>query len=147
MIKYIVGNLLESDCDIIIHGCNCVGGFGSGVASQIAKKWPKAKTKYLEYHNTIGWKLGDIQIVKLKKGKYLANCATQKEYFPRNKVHADYKAIATVMRSLKYMSSDGKLSIGMPKIGCGLAGGDWKIVENIINRVFDKITVYVYTLE
>jgi len=34
----------------------------------------------------------------------------------------------------------------MPRIGCGLAGGDWSIIEKIINKVLidKKINVTVY---
>ena len=34
----------------------------------------------------------------------------------------------------------------MPRIGCGLAGGKWEIVENIIKDEFTKkgVEVYVY---
>ena len=37
----------------------------------------------------------------------------------------------------------------MPRIGCGLAGGDWNKVEKIINEtLIDKgIEVYVYDLK
>ena len=38
----------------------------------------------------------------------------------------------------------------MPRIGCGLAGGDWKTIENIIQRTFIDIAdvdVYVYDLK
>jgi hypothetical protein len=32
----------------------------------------------------------------------------------------------------------------MPKIGAGLARGDWKTISEIINRAFADKTVYVY---
>ena len=40
------------------------------------------------------------------------------------------------------------LTVHMPKIGCGLAGGDWNRVENIIKNTFinSNIEVYVYLL-
>jgi hypothetical protein len=34
----------------------------------------------------------------------------------------------------------------MPKIGAGLAGGDWEKIEEIINSVFDKRDIFVYEL-
>jgi hypothetical protein len=34
----------------------------------------------------------------------------------------------------------------MPRIGCGLAGGDWSTVEKIINDSLPDIDVYVYDL-
>jgi len=37
-------------------------------------------------------------------------------------------------------------SVHMPRIGCGLAGGDWNVVESIINRTLTlrdvDVTVY-----
>ena len=47
-------------------------------------------------------------------------------------------------------SDKGNYSIHMPRIGCGLAGGDWKTIENIIQRTFVDIAnvdVYVYDLK
>ena len=40
--------------------------------------------------------------------------------------------------------------IGFPyKIGCGLAGGDWNVVESIINEIFKdyKVEIYKYNVE
>lgn len=132
--------------DIIAHGCNCINGFGSGVAAHISKEFPDAKIKYHEKFNTVGWKLGDVQIVKTK-GKHIANCGTQKEYYPRNKVHADYPAIETCFKKLYTYSKANNLSIAIPKIGAGLAGGDWTIIETIINTIFIDTQVTCYLLD
>ncbi len=35
-------------------------------------------------------------------------------------------------------------TVGMPRIGCGLAGGDWAVVEKILNRIFGPRLIYVY---
>lgn len=44
MIEYVKGNILEDPTvKVLMHGCNCSGGFGSGVAGQIAKKYPIIK--------------------------------------------------------------------------------------------------------
>jgi len=49
------------------------------------------------------------------------------------------------MKSLK--SEFGKRKIGIPKIGSGLGGGDWDIIENIVNKVFVDTDIYVYILK
>lgn len=36
--------------------------------------------------------------------------------------------------------------IGLPKIGAGLGGGDWAVIEEIINNVFDGYDVTVYEI-
>lgn len=147
MIKYITGDLLASDADFIAHGCNAVGGFGSGVAGQIAKQFPRVKHAYIERHHTLGHELGDVHFVYRgdKPGKYIVNCITQQEYYPRDRVHADYEAIETCMRKVKDYANGRTIAI--PKIGCGLAGGSWKIVEKILNKIFSDREILVYTLE
>jgi O-acetyl-ADP-ribose deacetylase (regulator of RNase III) len=149
VIKYVKGDLFESGADIIAHGCNCVGGFGSGVAGQIAKRYPRVRNAYLERHEELGWELGDVQFVyaELGKGLYIANCATQKEYYPRDRVHADYDAIRTAMTRVKQWAKGQGKSVAIPKIGAGLAGGDWNRIEAILKEVFDDYDVTVYTLD
>lgn len=127
------GNLLDmfdhEKFDIICHGCNCFFCFGGGIARQIAIRYPEAayadkKTGYGDIH-----KLGTFSSAHIAgKGKIL-NCYTQYHY-SSNKVAADYEAIRRVMHNVKQQYTG--LRIGMPRIGCGLAGGDENIIIPII---------------
>lgn len=146
-IKYVKGDLLDSSADFICHGCNAVGGFGSGVAGQIAKRYPRARNAYIERHLELGHSLGDVQFVYRfdRGGKYIVNCITQKEYLPRGICHANYEAIETCLKKVKEYAN-GR-SVAIPKIGAGLAGGDWQIIEKIINKVFDDREILVYYLD
>lgn len=147
MIKYKKGNLLEATEDIIAHGVNCIGGFGSGVAGQIAKKYPEARKHYLEkYVSKDGWELGEIQYSHQADGKIIANCATQFSYLPRGICHADYLAIKQCMENLKYVASPN-FTIAIPKIGAGLAGGDWSIIEPILFDIFNDYDITIYTID
>lgn len=154
-IIYRKGNLLnafdEGEIDIIAHGVNCSGGFGSGIAGQIAKRFPEVKRQYLFKYNTKGWYLGQIQLVYLNN-KIIVNCATQKYYgkYPEsqlNGMYCSYEAIRECMHQLKTIIKDSDLRIGIPKIGAGLAGGDWNEIEKVINEEFNDIPIYVYVLE
>lgn len=145
MIITIKGDLFDATQDIIAHGCNCSGGFGSGVAGTMAKKHNLAQQKYWNKFQIEGWRLGDVQFVE-SKGKIIANCGTQKKYLPRGIRHVDYDAVRTVMEKLYKYCKENNKSIAIPKIGSGLAGGDWKIIKNIINDVFVDLDIYVYYL-
>lgn len=146
MVKYVNGDLFSTEADIIAHGCNCRGGYGSGVAYTMAKTYPRAKLLYLEKYDEDGWDLGDVQFVLQRDGKYVANCATQDAYLPRGMCHADYPAIRTCMEKVKKFAKDKGLSIAMPKIGSKLAGGDWNLIEKILEEVFVDYDVTVYYL-
>jgi len=148
MVNLVQGDLFKSDADILAHGCNCRGGFGSGVAGIMAKRFPKARAYYLEKFEEEGWNLGDVQFVVVYGGRYIANCATQDAYYPRGVCHADYDAIRKSMETVKkFAEENGKLTIAIPKIGAGLAGGDWNKILLILEEVFNDYDVTVYYLE
>jgi len=145
MIIYKKGNLFTSNADVFAHGCNCIGGFGAGIALQFSTKFPASKEAYVKKHQTIGWKLGEVQLVK-EANKIIANCATQYGYgkYGNKKIHADYNAIETCFKKLyKYVKENNK-SIAIPKIGAGLAGGDWQVISKIIEEIFHDIEIEVW---
>jgi len=144
MIKYVKGDLFDTDADIIAHGCNCQGVMGSGVALLVRNKYPKAYHRYQDKYDEDGWELGEVQFVLQHDGKYIANCATQDKFLPRGYVHADYKAIKECLSKVKLFAKEKGLSISIPKIGAGLAGGDWVIIEGILNEVFFDYDITVY---
>lgn len=146
MIHYVKGDLFSTNHQIIAHGVNCRGAFGAGVAGLMAEKYPKSKYRYLEKFYSENWHLGDVQLVKIDTNLYIANCATQDAYYPRNQVHADYLAIRQAMEKVKRFAQLKQFKIAMPKIGSGLAGGEWTIIENILNAVFEDYDITVYTL-
>ena len=145
MIKYIKGDLFKATQDIIAHGCNCKNGFGSGVAGIMSKQHPKAKFEFHAKYDSEGWKLGDVQFVE-SNGKLIANCATQYNYNPRTGPHADYGAIQICMLKLYKYCKENNKTIAIPKIGAGLAGGDWNRISEIINDIFEDMDIYVYYL-
>ena len=158
-IKLIKGDLLTNSGGVIAHGVNCRGGFGSGIAGQIAKQYPNVKEEYLKYHKEVGWQLGDIQIIGCFKteagsstspystsGCIVINCATQDAYGHDGKLYANYHAIERVCKKLRHFCIDEHHRLALPKIGCGLGGADWNVVEEIYENVFHDMEVRVYEL-
>ena len=66
----------------ILHGVNCQGAMGSGIAGAIARKWPIVRDLYLAYvhdqRQRAGFQseqlLGNVQLVKAGKNLTIANC-------------------------------------------------------------------------
>lgn len=151
-VTLIQGNILTADEKYIAHGCNCVGAFGAGLAGQIARMYPQAREAYLKKYREEGWKLGEIQLVKIEGGPTIINCATQYNYKGYGLL-ADYGAIRTCLQKIKSVTNNAdpadryfpeKIEIALPKIGCGLARGEWAVVEKIIlEELGDCARVYV----
>jgi len=142
--KYIEGDLIRlaraGRFDVIAHGCNCHCQMGAGIAKQVREECPEA---YMKDRMTIPGdktKLGTINhaIIESKNSREFqficVNCYTQYDY-SRTKVCVDYRAVRSCMKHLRGMFEDKK--IGLPLIGAGLAGGDWKIIEQIIKEELD----------
>jgi O-acetyl-ADP-ribose deacetylase (regulator of RNase III) len=141
------GNLFDTNAKIIAHGVNCQGAFNSGVAGQIARLFPFVKTSYLAKHHGERWHLGDVQFVEFSTERIFANCATQ-QFYGRKGKFVDYEAVGTCMNKLIDYAESKCYSIAMPKIGCGLGGGDWDVVSKIIQEVLQerKVVIEVWDL-
>ena len=144
-----VGDVLKSDERVIVHGCNCKCAMGSGIARQIREQFPAA---YQADQKTL-WgdrnKLGTFTYAfeERPNGDKVAivNAYTQYNY-TRTEVDLDYDALEHVMvRICEYFPQK---IIAMPRIGCGLAGGDWERVKGILEHVSERFhrTFNVYIL-
>jgi O-acetyl-ADP-ribose deacetylase (regulator of RNase III) len=144
------GNLVrEADLglfDVILHGCNCQNTMGAGIALTIKKQWPaayEADTKAFADGKAV---LGELSLATVKNSKggdlVILNCYTQ--FIPGgSKRPVDYEAIAKCFEKVNDMCSGVDLKIGIPLIGCGLAGGNWKIVEIMAQELMPDLDVTV----
>ncbi len=144
MIKYIKGDLFSSNIKIKVHGCNNQGVMGSGVAAIVRRDYPEAYKAYVERHKFEHWQLGEIQAIETN-GSIIVNAITQNLFGRDNKRYVSYDAIVVCMEKLIKMFPN-ETAIAMPAIGAGLGGGDWRIIEKIIDSTFEGtgIQPYVY---
>ena len=144
-IEYVKGDLLQTEAKHIIHGCNSHGVMGSGVAKLLREKYPKAYQDYNDAYNSYGLSLGDIIVSVQGDGKVIHNAITQQDYGRRDdRVYVSYWAIAEVFRKI---NSWGVKEVALPKIGAGLANGDWNVISAIIENTLIDTKPFVYVLE
>ena len=156
MVHYVKGNLLDSDCDYICHQVNCQGAMNSGIAKQIRERWPevyRAYRKNYEHHIQIGVSpeemLGNIGTVLTDDYKRcIVNMYAQRSYGYDARRYTSYDAFAECLNLISSTISHG-FTIGFPKnIGCGLGGGNWKVISALIEELLGKdYEVYIYELE
>jgi len=154
----IQGNLItlaqEGQFDLIAHGCNCQANMGAGIAAQIATHFPKATL--IDEHGALP---GTICAVTYPCGLTIVNAYTQISPGPANKrfqalspindyqepvydtLENRYAFIRHAMRSINQFFAGKRL--GLPLIGCGLAGGEWERVKPIFQEEFDACDVNV----
>ncbi len=130
--------------DLIAHGCNCKKNMGAGIAKAIKAKFPLA---YEVDKNTPSY-MGDISVCEDYEECIVINAYTQydigKPKHGKDTATGRYQAIRECMFRInrKYKGRH----IGLPLIGCGLAGLKWRTVKKIMKEELTdmKVTIVHY---
>jgi O-acetyl-ADP-ribose deacetylase (regulator of RNase III) len=170
--KEIDGDLIDlakkGHFDVITHGCNCFCTMGAGIAPQMANAFgcdafPMENHKYRGDINKLGTidyqsqlitpimkplKIAGVEIQSPDFGGHpiiVVNSYTQYRY-GRNHADGDqspidYEALTLCMRKINSLFP-GK-TIGLPKIGAGLAGGDWNRIKGIIEKELKNMNIII----
>ena len=149
MITYVQGDIFKGTEDVIVHGCNCLCKFKRGIALQVARLYPQAYDADKATTRGDVTKLGTYtqwegrHYYDLTRTVTIINAYTQ--FYPSVKMKPfDYNAFFSVLLKIKDRFS--LRTIAMPKIGAGLAGGDWERIAGIINDVFPDKEIKIYVL-
>jgi len=146
MLKYIKGdiiNLIEQQaCDIVVHGCNCFHTMGAGIAKSLKDKFPGVYQADLQTVFGDEYKLGTYS--RYQHGSVLIlNMYTQYSTYSPYGPPVSYIAIEKGFAAMDAEFKDKAVMI--PKIGAGLAGGDWDKIAKIISKCSNNtITVVEY---
>ena len=136
--KTIQGDLIrlasEGEFELIVHGCNCFGTMGAGIAKGIKATFPQAYQADRATDKGRRDKLGTCSFAEIcTNGTSLivVNAYTQFDWRGSGR-KVDYQAVRSCMEWIRDRFSGKR--IGLPKIGAGLAGGDWAIIAAIIDE-------------
>lgn len=156
--KEVEGDLIKlaqkGEFDVVAHGCNCFCTMGAGIAPQMAKafgadKFPLEEEKFKGSINKLGM-ISYKFVDRAEPFKKLAVVNAYSQYGLGNNHPGgsdqplDYDALALCFKKINHRFK-GK-HIGLPQIGCGLAGGKWSIVRKLIQaHLYDMdVTVVNY---
>jgi O-acetyl-ADP-ribose deacetylase (regulator of RNase III) len=142
-IEYIEGELLASRESVIAHGCNAQGVMKSGVAKAIREEYPTVYDDYRATYEAQGKKLHLGQVIVTRTlERTILNIISQ-EYYGRNPnvVYVSYDAIEKAILRINEM---GYIRVAFPKIGAGLANGNWDRISSIIEKASDFTPIVYY---
>lgn len=152
-VEYLKGDLLDfSQWNVIIHCVNAQGVMGAGLASAIRDRFPIAFKAYLDAYSSGDLVLGSFSVGTLENGNKVVNLVGQDKYGTDQR-HLNYEAFYSALETLKNVLDDaakeGRMySLAFPKgIGCGLAGGNWQIVDAMISSLWSDSKTKVYIVE
>lgn len=146
---------------LIVHICNTLGKWGRGFVVAVSDRWSGPELAYRKWHHqrepvsnpepgkiimTSGsFALGETQVVMVEKGLAVVNMIAQEGTRTGSKgPPIRYEALRTCLGHVRGYADSFKASVHMPRIGTGLAGGDWRVIEPIIQEQLQGVSVYVY---
>jgi O-acetyl-ADP-ribose deacetylase (regulator of RNase III) len=137
---------------VIVHICNDIGGWGRGFVVAISKRWSEPEQRYRAWHRggeAAPFALGEIQLVQVSEALWVANVIGQRDVRAVGGVPpVRCEAIRIGLQKVAAEAHRLGASVHMPRIGCGLAGGNWEEVSRIVERelVNKGVAVTVYDL-
>lgn len=150
-IEYLTGDATQpvgAGNKILVHICNDVGGWGRGFVLALSNKWKQPEREYQRwFQSQIDFDLGNVQFVEVEKELIVANLIGQRDVVFQDSIPPiRYEAVEEGLKKVAQKAKEINASIHMPRIGAGLAGGDWNKIEAIINsELVDKgLKVRVY---
>lgn len=154
-IVYLVGDAtkpLGAGKKIIAHVCNDIGAWGKGFVLALSKLSPAPERAFREWyrereHNDFA--LGAVQFVLVSLNREIANMIGQHGIRKSGGVPPiRYDAVEAALKTVGEKAQTENASVHLPRIGCGLAGGEWSKIEPLIERqicAFD-VPVFIYDL-
>lgn len=126
----LIGLAKEGRFDVVVHGCNCFCEMGAGIARAIRREFPAAYQADLQTEKGELSKLGTCSEA-VCEGVVIVNAYTQYHFKGRG-VLVEYDALRESLRWVR--QRHGGKRIGLPRIGTGLAKGDWSVIRQIIEE-------------
>lgn len=151
------GDITTVTHGIIVHGCNAQGAMGAGVAYQIKNLWPKAFEDYAHFISCVRENnlspgctlLTKDQALAFRQGVMgrvintvisdklvISNAITQFDYSNSGTKHTSYQAVYDSFEHILDLARETRLPVHYPLIGAGLGGGNWAIISEIIDTMF-----------
>lgn len=147
MIKFITGNLFESDADAFVNTVNTEGVMGKGIALQFKKQYPNNYKEYRAKCKKGDFTIGDLLFFEEANfatgSKWIINFPTKTTWRKPSEYSYIDNGLDTLVKEIgKYTIN----SIAIPPLGSGNGGLDWQIVkQKIIQKLAPldlDITVY-----
>jgi O-acetyl-ADP-ribose deacetylase (regulator of RNase III) len=160
MIKYVKGDATRpwgEGPKILAHCCNDEGRWGAGFVKSLTRRWPDVENAYRLWYRTglclngrvqvVGkFGLGSVQFIEVEPQLWVANVIGQHGIMKAGNKHPiRYEAIHSGLFQVNVRARINNATIHMPRMGAGLAGGDWSRIEEIIQKVV-RVSVTVYSL-
>lgn len=128
--RYQKGNLFDAPKgSYLVHSCNCMGRWGSGIAAQFQKLFPRSYDEYRWFCNDFHRpQPGDVLVCKPENGYQVVCLFTSRGYGAG--VDPPHRIVAATGLALSRMPKDKP--VHMPRINSGHFNVPWSRTEELL---------------
>lgn len=148
MIKYVTGNILDSEAQAIVNTVNTMGVMGKGIALQFKKAFPNNYKLY-----SLACKKKEVVVGKMfvtndrnisSGEKIIINFPTKQNW----RKPSEYIYIEGGLDDLITIIKQNKInSIAIPPLGAGNGGLKWEKVKKIIEHKLNTLNIEIFVYE
>lgn len=153
-ITYVTGDATDPQgpgLKLLIHICNDEGRWGMGFVVPLGNRWPAARDAYLRVAHSHEGKLplGLVIPALVAPDLVVLNLVAQ-EGLRRRDGHGRppirYESLRECLHKVADRYADREATVHGPRLGAGLAGGNWREIEDILlEELVEKgfpVTIY-----
>ncbi len=144
MIKFVTGDIFNSNADCLINTVNCEGVMGKGIAYQFKIRFPQNNLEYIRECETGKLKVNTIHYYK-EDGIWIVNFPTKNKWREKSKIDYIEKGLEQLT---SFIIQHNPQTIAIPPLGCGNGGLNWDIVKSIIieklRNIENEYTFLIY---
>lgn len=144
----IPGSITDIKSGVVCHQVNCMGAIGAGVSGVIIKKWPAVGKEYMhicQYTQNPEHLFGHWYLVRVDDKLSIYSIFSQFNYGNSAKTGQVYTDINLLSKALHDIASRSEIVYIPYGIGCGLAGGNWNELVQLIDDIDNLYAVRLRT--
>jgi len=151
LIRYVRGDATapRDRPSLIVHVVNDATPIwgGHGFASALRQAFPSVQRSFKTWwFSTGGKRLSRVHVTEASDEVWVASIVAQHGYGPSSTPRIRYEALYEGLKHVAATAMVQGLSIHMPRIGSGQAGGKWSVIEDLIRDALGSskqpVTVY-----
>ncbi|MCW5976476.1 MAG: hypothetical protein KIT09_00290 [Bryobacteraceae bacterium] len=110
--------------------------WGGGFSRAARETWPAAQKSFRTWaeQSRTNLKLGNVHVASVELGVTVVSMIAQHGYGPSPKPRIRYMALKACLEKLGQLGADRHMTVHMPKVGSGQAGGSWSIIRELIRE-------------
>lgn len=147
MIKFVNGDLLESDAEALVNAVNTVGIMGKGIALQFKQRFPANTAAYEQACAANKVQTGRMFVTDtgdLLGARWIINFPTKQHWRGKSRLEWITAGLVDLHRTIVNLRIR---SIAIPPLGAGLGGLDWAEVRPLIADSLEDLTgvrIWIY---